>query len=324
VSAATPSTIASTLVVRVNGVEWTEVPFLYGHGPTEPVYVTRLDTNGNRYVEFGDGEQNGARLPTGQNNVVATYRQGLGSDGNVKAGQLSTLLSRPLGLHGAVNPLPASGGGDPQTLADARATAPVTVRALDRIVSLDDFGDFARASAAIAKAQAVWAWDGARRVVCITVSGPDGSPIVPETPAYANLLAAIVAAGDGTVPVRLCSYVPRTFTVGVTLTIDPAYDGDAVVAAAKDALHAAFAFDARDFMQPVYRSEVIALLQGVPGVVALTLDTLRYADALVTELLLFASDGLVAGPPRLVGGQLVGAELLTIDPGPLPGVVRAS
>jgi hypothetical protein len=324
VSAATPTTTASTLAVRVNGELWTEVPFLYGHGPTERVFTTQVDVNGNRYVEFGDGVENGARLPTGQNNVIATYRQGLGRAGNVNAAQLSTLLSRPLGLHSVINPLPASGGGDPQTLGDARATAPITVRALDRVVSLDDFGDFARSSAAVAKAEAVWAWDGHRRVVCITVSGPDGAAILPETPQYTNLLGAIQNAGDGTVPVALCSFIPRTFTVSATLTIDPALDPDAVTANAKTALQTAFGFDARDFMQPVYRSEVIETLQSVPGVVALTLDELRYNDRLILEfLILSASDGLIAGPPALVGGTLVGAELLTIDNGPLPNVVHA-
>ncbi len=324
VSAATPTTTASTLSVRVNGELWTEVPFLYGHPPTERVFTTQVDVNGHRYVEFGDGIENGARLPTGQNNVIATYRQGLGKSGNVNALQLSTLLSRPLGLRAVLNPLPASGGGDPQTLGDARATAPITVRALDRVVSLDDFGDFARSSAAVAKAEAVWAWDGHRRVVCITVSGPDGSAIVPETPQYTNLLAAIQNAGDGTVPVALCSFVPRTFTVGATLIVDPALDPDAVTATAKAALQAAFGFDARDFMLPVYRSEIIEALQSVTGVVALTLDELRYNDRPIIEMPFHsASDGLIAGPPALIGGTLTGAELLTIDNGPLPSVVHA-
>lgn len=321
VSAATPSTTASTLQVRVNGELWTEVPYLYGHSPAERVYVTGVDQNGDRYVEFGDGAQNGARLPTGTNNVIANYRQGLGSAGNVGPSRLSTLLTRPLGLRSAINPLAASGGGDPQTLDDARASAPIAVRALDRIVSLDDFGDFASASAAVAKAAAVWAWDGVRQVVCITVAGPGGVAISPGTDTYRNLLGAIGSASDGTVPVTLCSYVPRTFTVGATLTVDPALDPDLVVSNAKAALQAAFGFGARAFMQPVYRSEVIATLQNVTGVVALTLDALRFNDNLIEPSLL-GQDGLTAAPPALSAGSLTGAELLTIDGGPLPGVVH--
>jgi len=323
VSAATPSTIASTLQVRVNGRLWNEVPYFYGHGPAERIYVTQVDTLGNRFVEFGDGAQNGARLPTGQNNVIAAYRQGLGSAGNVAANKLSTLLTRPLGVRSVVNPIAASGGGDPQTLADARTCAPITARALDRIVSLDDFADFCAASAAVAKASAVWAWDGQRQVVCITVSGPQGVPILPESQTYLNLVAAIQAAGDGTVPIVLCTFVPRTFTVGATLTVDPTYDADVVASAAKAALQANFSFDQRAFLQPVYMSEVVALLQQVPGVVALTIDTFDFSDGLGVEFSGAAQGALIAGPPRLVAGTLAGAELLTIDGGPLPGVVHA-
>lgn len=323
VSAATPTTTASTLVVRVNGEQWNEVPYLYGSGPTDKVFVTQLDTNGNRYVEFGDGAENGARLPTGQNNVVATYRQGLGSAGNVAANQLSTLLTRPLGVRSAINPLAAAGGNDPQTLADAQRSAPIMVRALARIVSLDDFADFAGASAAVAKASAVWAWDGQRQVVCITVSGPNGIAIAPGSSTYLNLVAAIAAAGDGTVPVVLAGYVPRTFTVGATLTVDPSYDLDAVVSSAKAALQSTFAFDARAFMQPVYQSEVVATLQNITGVVALTIESFAFSDGLGVEYSGTSQGALVAGPPRVENGQLIGAELLTIDTGPLPNVVHA-
>ena len=48
-------------------------------------------------VQFGDGVT-GARLPTGQENVRAIYRKGIGLEGLVKAEQLSLLMTRPLGV----------------------------------------------------------------------------------------------------------------------------------------------------------------------------------------------------------------------------------
>ena len=67
-SAATPSGAQTTLEVRVNDLLWHEVPTLYGHGPEERIYVTRIDDEGKPTVMFGDG-RTGARLPTGQENV---------------------------------------------------------------------------------------------------------------------------------------------------------------------------------------------------------------------------------------------------------------
>jgi len=323
VSAATPSGTASTLEVRVNGMQWQEVPWLAGKSPTDKVYATSVDQQGNRIVQFGDGSENGARLPTGQNNVTANYRQGLGSAGNVHAGQITTLLSRPMGVQGVINPVAATGGGDPETTDSARRNVPTTTRALDRIVALEDVGDFARSSAAVAKAEAVWAWNGRRRVACVTVAAPDGAAIDPGSDQFKNLLSAMLAAADPTIPIVLCSYVPRIFTIGATLTVDPSLDADAVVMAAKAALRSAFGFDARDFMQPVYRSEIFAVLQAVSGVVALTVDMFRLSDTIIVADPLQQSDQLVAEPPVLVGGTLVGAQLLSLEPGVLPGVVHA-
>ena len=58
-------------------------------------------------VQFGDGI-NGALLPTAQNNVRFAYRQGLGVAGNLRASQISLLLTRPLGVTGVANPAPST------------------------------------------------------------------------------------------------------------------------------------------------------------------------------------------------------------------------
>ena len=51
-----------------------------------------------------------------------------------------------------INPLRASGGADRETRDQARKNAPLAVRALDRLVSTQDYADFARTFAGIGKA----------------------------------------------------------------------------------------------------------------------------------------------------------------------------
>jgi hypothetical protein len=173
ISAPTPSGTESTLEVRVGDIKWHEVPDLYGHGPDERIFVTRMDEEGKTTVQFGDG-RTGARLPTGQENVHATYRKGIGTDGLVGAEQLSLLLTAVLSVRGVRNPLAASGAEDPEPQDEARSNAPLTVLTLDRVVSLHDYEDFARAYAGIAKALATWIWTGETREVFVTVAGPGG------------------------------------------------------------------------------------------------------------------------------------------------------
>ena len=64
--------------VSVNGVAWQEVQSFYGQPPNAQVFVLREDDEGQTHVTFGDGV-NGALLPTGTNNIVATYRYGAGA-----------------------------------------------------------------------------------------------------------------------------------------------------------------------------------------------------------------------------------------------------
>src|SRR6185437_11212361 len=73
VSASTPSGGQSTLQVRVNDLLWNRAETLYGAAPTDPGYVAPLANDGSTSVLFGDGVE-GARLPTGQNNIRAQYR----------------------------------------------------------------------------------------------------------------------------------------------------------------------------------------------------------------------------------------------------------
>ena len=118
----------------------------------------------------------------------------------------------------------------------------------------------------------------------------------------------------------LCSYVPVTFTVAATITPDPTLISTDVLAAVKTALATTFSFASRAFGQPVFSSEVIATVQNVPGVVAMTLDSFGYSGAAGAAPL----DPLPASAPTLGVQGLVGAQLLTLQPGPLPQVVLAS
>ena len=212
VSAKTPAGAASTLEVRVNDLLWREVPSFFRAGPEDRVYTVRATEEGGTIVQFGDG-RNGARVPTGQENIRAQYRKGMGAAGLVYAGQLTLLQRRPLGVRSVVNPVAAAGMADRETLDEARGNAPLMVLTLDRIVSLRDYGDFARAFSGVAKAQATLAWSGAGRRVFVTVAGPDGAAIEETGELYANLLGAMRAAGDPQVPLRVKTFSPAFFTL---------------------------------------------------------------------------------------------------------------
>ena len=102
---------------------WHEVPNFLQSLPTDRVFITQTDSSQKVTVQFGDGIE-GERTPTGQMNIRAVYRKGIGSGGNVHSGQLTQALDRPQGLKSVTNPGPGTGGADPDTAADARTSAP--------------------------------------------------------------------------------------------------------------------------------------------------------------------------------------------------------
>lgn len=310
VPATTASGAATTLSVKVNTVAWRQAPSLDGLGQRDRAYVAQIADDGAATVHFGDGHT-GARLPTGIENVAATYRVGLGAAGNLKAGQLSLLMTRPLGTRAVTNPLPTSGGADPETRDEARVNAPRTVLTFDRVVSLLDHADFARSFAGIAKAEARWVWEGRTRLVLITVAGADGAPVSLQK--RRDLAEAIRAAGDPHLPFRIDSFDARTFDVHVGVFIAGDRDWETMATSVRAALLDAFSFRRRELAQSVTASEVSSTIQAVDGVVAVDLDAtgIRLAGQQPP-----AQPVLVARPGRASSTGPQPAQLITINPAP--------
>jgi hypothetical protein len=302
-----PTGAVTTLTAHVNDLEWHERRDLYGLGPRDRDYVVSIDDDGKATVEFGDGMM-GARLPSGSENVRAQYRVGTGLAGMVKAEQLILLSNPPLGVKRVTNPFAATGASDPEAGDVARDHAPLTVRTLDRTVSLDDFEDFAAAFAGIGKAQASWLWNGEERLIVLTLAAADGTPLDPSSVAFSNLAKALTAAGEPRRHVRLVPFVPRPFKVGTRLVVDPDRVTSTVLAQATQTLADLLAFERRAFAQPLARSEIEAAVQAVDGVVAVDLTALHLVGGSGVSQLLLASGAAVAG------GVVTGAELLEVAP----------
>ncbi|HEV8549254.1 MAG TPA: putative baseplate assembly protein [Polyangiaceae bacterium] len=315
--------VASELVVRVGDVAWHERATLFGAPPTERSYTLTTDEQGRKFVAFGDGVR-GARLPSGSNNVRASYRKGIGEAGNVKPDRLTQLMSRPLGVKSVSNPLAAEGGTDPESAEAARQSMPLTARTLGRAVSVLDYEDFARAFSGVAKAQASVLALPSGPTIAITLAGPGGAVLTPASPVWQNLLLALRASGDPHVAVQLLSNPASAFRLGIRVKRDPDREPRSVLDAVEAALRARYSFDAQSFGQPVHESEVIAVAQAVPGVSAVDL-TLLYREApLSVPANPKKQIRLLAARAHVQNGVARPAELLTLAEGPLDSLEEMS
>jgi predicted phage baseplate assembly protein len=321
VPAQTASGVTSTLRVQVNGVAWVEDDAVDAQGPADHAYAAQTDDAGVTTVVFGDGVH-GARLPSGAENVTATYRAGIGTPGNVDAKQVSLLVSRPLGVKSVVNPLAAVGGADPETRNEARANVPTALAALDRLVSLQDYADFVRTFAGVGKADVARIGAGAGASLIVTIAGADDAPLDPAGPLAVNVKAALETVGD---PGRSVAVVSRRRVILVlSATIDLAASAlwDDVAPAIRAALNDRFAFSRRDFGQPAYKTEAIAAIAAVDGVRSVDVTAFLGVreETLLTDLSAFAgrnpAEAAVVPQPAALGNKgPVGAEIVAIDPG---------
>ncbi|GAX60139.1 hypothetical protein SCALIN_C05_0224 [Candidatus Scalindua japonica] len=313
VSATTTSGSQTTLEILVNDILWEETSSFYGQGPNDRIYKTRVDDDGKTTVIFGDGIT-GSLLPTGQQNIKAKYRKGIGLKGLVKADQLTQLMTKPLGVKGVTNPIPSTGASDRERLDNVRLNAPLTVLTLDRIVSLKDYEDFARSFEGIDKALATWSWNGLRRTVFITVAGPNGVEV--EKAICNSLLDTIHKYGDPFVPIIIKSYQKIFFRIEAKIEVLPEYLDEEVMEKVleqvKQALFDNFSFDKRQFAQPVYFSEVLDVMHAVKGVKAIDLDKLYRIDDPDKIL----KQGLEASMPGIENDNFIAAELLMLETKP--------
>ena len=273
VASPTAAGAESTLNVYVNDVRWHEADGLADLAPADRKFVTKTGNDSKTTAIFGNG-QRGARLPTGVANVRAEYRSGIGRAGNVMVEQISLLLSKPLGVKGVINPLRASGGADREGRDTARKNAPLTVTALDRLVSVPDYADFARTFAGIGKAVSARITDGRREWMHVTIAGADDIPIDETSDLYRNLLQALRDYGDPYQPVALQARELMLLVVSANVRTLPDYQWETVAKAVRARLLDTFSFERRELGQDVFLSEMIAAIQSVSGVAYVDVDAL--------------------------------------------------
>jgi hypothetical protein len=275
---------SSTVQVWVNNVEWMEVRSFYGQPANAQIFITKEDEQGQTHVIFGDGT-NGARLPTGVNNIVATYRYGSGASAPAAASLTGILKPLP-GLKAIRNPVQVSGGADPDPPDQVRQYAPGSVLTFSRAVSMDDFQAAAGATSGVTRAQAVFGLNPISQRPQILVYVVPGN-----SQTQSNAQSAIAKISD---PNRLPAVLPATpihISISATLVLAPNADSATVLANATDALAGQngglFVLDPNSgspaqyilgIGQPVYNSQIFAALT-VPGVQAVENFSFSYDSA---------------------------------------------
>jgi hypothetical protein len=255
----------STLSVWINGRQWQEAKSFYQQPAGAEIFVTREDENQNTHVQFGDGI-NGARLPTGVNNVIATYRYGSGAKAP-QAGEI-TVINKPYpNLKSVQNPVPVGDGADPDPPDQIRLLAPGSVMTFGRAVSGDDYEVIAARAPGVTRAQAVWSYDAIEQRSAVKIYVGD------DAAAVDSARAAIAATGDPHRHVVVTLATEVDVVIGLQVLFDGRYLADDIRTAVRSAMldddRGVFGVRRLGIGQAVFDSEIAAACLGCEGVVAL-------------------------------------------------------
>lgn len=284
--------------------DWEAVPHFAASGPDDRHFTLDAATG---EIAFGtavrepDGglRQYGAVPPKGSVIRARQYRTGGGRAGNVARGAIQVVRNSVPYVSDVINREAATGGVDAETVAEAKARAPITLRAQDRAVTLRDYEELARRAA-----------PETARITCI-----EGDPdehgahavrvlVVPQAVADpgGRLRFEQLVPGDGLLG-RITRYLDDRRLIGTRLAVGPPYyqgvtvvatvhafrgtDADRVRRQAHDALYrhldplaGGSGGTGWSFGRPVQSGEIFAVLQRVPGVELVDQVLLHPADPL--------------------------------------------
>ena len=181
----------------LNGVtrNWSSVPDLLASGPADLDLVLETEASGQASLRFGDDEH--GRRPEPAEAFVARYRVGNGVTGNVGPEAIRHVISNDARISAVRNPLPASGGAEPETIAEVRRRAPEAFRTQRRAVTPADYEQAVQRRNDVQRAMARIRWTGSWHTHFVAVDRLDGRLMDPDFEADLR---------DGVEPLRLAGH----------------------------------------------------------------------------------------------------------------------
>ncbi len=258
-------------------VVWQQVPSLLRSLSADRHYVVRRDGFGVAWVELGDGKF--GRIPgAGRNNLRADFRLGGGDKGNVPARSIVKAVEQISGLERLVNPRPATGGAEQESLAEAVLRGPRLFRARGRAVTGRDYEVHTR-EFGVGKVRARAAsWNRVELFVAPAGGGLPTDTLKEDLRRYfedKRMIGTVVEIRDP-------SYV--SIRLEGTLEIEPYFFTEQVQQQVKEAVRGFFAFDRVDFEQTLYLSKIYEEAEAVEGVKGVHVTRFARPEATAREL----------------------------------------
>jgi Baseplate J-like protein len=279
---ANTSVPAICLTGALDGVTtaWTPEQDLLESGELDPAFVVEVETDGTATLRFGDNIN--GMTPQSGTVFTAVYRIGNGTAGNVGPNSLVNFAPNNIGIQSCTNPLPATGGTDPETNDQIRRRAPQAFLTQERAVTMADYDAMTELNSQVDRAAASLRWTGSWYTAFIAVEPNGGGNLTPTlAKTLKQSLERYRMAGQDLV---LDSPQYVSLEIELTVCVDPYYFNSQVQAALAQVLSnrilpngqkGVFYPDNFTFGQTVYLSPIYAAARSIAGVVSVSATTFQ-------------------------------------------------
>jgi len=299
---------AITLSGTLNDVTstWTTLQDLLGSGAEDTNFVVEVQADNSAALRFGDNT-NGLKPQSGTD-FTAIYRVGNGKEGNVGAESLTYLAAGDGRITGCSNPMPASGGTDPESNAQIQRRAPQAFLTQERAITMPDYVVAAESNSLVRNAVASQRWTGSWYTVFIAAE-PQPSTQTGAAQTGGTLTATQQKSVTATVnsfrlageDIQLDSPEYVSLQIVLSVCVDPDYFNVQVQEALNQVLGSGTGgfFNSANFTfgQNVYLSPIYAAVRAVPGVNAVTATTFQIQG--VTNNTFLANGEIPLGPLQI-------------------------
>lgn len=145
--------VDGSMILTIGGEPWYLVNSLGFSGPNDKHFIIDISTESTAYIQFGDG-LNGM-IPMGNQPIIGEFYTTIGTEGNVDANTINNsnfdFTSTGASTIRINNPLASVGGNNYQTIEQIRLSAPLSLRTLERGVTIQDYKDIAKLAPGIDK-----------------------------------------------------------------------------------------------------------------------------------------------------------------------------
>lgn len=262
--------VEGSMNLVIGDVQWQLVETFAYSGPSDKHYKVELNEDRKPYIMFGDGTN--GYMPDGGLNMYCSYYVTLGSNGSIPSGSITQLpesVSNAISNGSCTNIYSSVGGSNYETFDQMKVRVPLSIRTLGVAITKQDYEDIVRSTPGVDKAFVNYICGKYLEIYITPVGGGIASEALINKTFNNIVTRKVLTTRVSVLPVD----ISQIYLVA-NITGKKSYNSSDINNSVIKALLDKYGIGNSEIGQPVRLSDLYALIDNLPMVDFLTIDTL--------------------------------------------------